>query len=116
MAFQMAYNDELGNSYPSSYWRVMEIAVSLPNESARAVFLGWKDALSVGVYKPIGQKEYNINGAAFQSYLAAYLGGQTDLFALAYALAPQTKDVPGPPDQDGAPTSVSFFENASLVG
>src|SRR4051794_9853415 len=88
MALVMAYADEFGSDHPASHWRVVSLSVSVPGRVAACELWGWKDAAAWAAgKKPVGRKAYTVAGDGFDNYMASYLGGQTDLFALAYMIA-----------------------------
>jgi len=111
MAKAMAFQDQFGNSYESSYWRVVQINIGVADKHAHIVFYGYRDQAARAANKnSIGQKTYTVSGAEFDTLYAAHIApGGPNLFQLAYQVATTTKDVivdPNDPSQN-----VSFFEN-----
>lgn len=110
MAKVMAFTDAAGNTYQTSYWRVVQINVSVADRTAMVMLYGYKDAASRQAGRsPIGQKSYAVTGADFDKLFASQAAQA--FAALAYTgVVNAVNDVPDPnkPGQLG-----NFFADAT---
>ena len=111
MAFQMAYEDSCGNSYDTSYWRVVQVNISAADLAARVVLYGYKDKDARDENKtPIvgAIKAYDITGDEFVTYYTQHLApGGPNIAEMCYLYAKEKKDTGNP--------AVSFFDKATDV-
>lgn len=112
MAMKRSYEDQYGNSYTDSYWRIVQINVGVADRTANIVFYGYKDAASREANKQsIGSKSYSVSGAVFDQMMAQHLADKgPNIMALAYQYAKKTKDVVVDPQDTSK--NVSFFADA----
>jgi hypothetical protein len=62
MAKQMEFTHPNGTDYPESYWRIVELYVSVPKKVAKFTFYGYKDADARNSGKePIWEKIVELN-------------------------------------------------------
>lgn len=122
MALVRPYEDLVGNTYVSSYWRVVTINIASYAQNLNVVFYGWKDAASFAAGKaPIqgAAKIYYVTGQEFLALATSSPVGDTIYEVLAItaeSYAIDKKDVPTEEkDEDGNPVMVSFFEGATQV-
>ena len=72
MAKQMNYTDAGGNVCPLSYWRPVQINISIADKEVRVVFYGYKDeAARIEKKESVGQKAYSLVGDKFTAYFSA---------------------------------------------
>jgi hypothetical protein len=113
MGIQLNYTDAAGNTLTNSYWRITYLYMSTPEHIARVVLYGYKDMASFKAGKAIiGQKEYSVSGAAFDSLMATHLapGGPNVLKLLYDDLVKITKDIPDP---DNPGQFLNFFQGGT---
>lgn len=113
MAFQMAYTDIYGNTHAESYWRVVQVNISVPDRSALFCLYGYKDVNARNASKMhIGQKTYNVSGDNFDGYLTAHFEpGGPNIAAMTYNYAASCEDV----ETEDPEVKVSFFAGATSV-
>lgn len=109
MALVMEFKDNYGNDLPSSYWRLVQVNVSIPDKAASLAFFGYvsKDARDK-MRQPIGSKQYSILGEQFEVWYDSVLTAKnTNLTKSCYEYAKATKDV------NKNNVIASFFDDAT---
>ena len=111
MAFQMEFKDQYGNELPSSYWRLVQANVSIPDKAASLVFYGYVSKEARDAKKqPVASKQYAVMGEKFEDWYVEILTGETtNLAKSCYDFAKDTRDV----TKDNA--IISFFADAVNV-
>ena len=105
MAKQMDYTDKSGNVCPLSYWRPVQINISIADKAVWVVFYGYKDeAARIAKKESVGQKAYSLVGDNFTTYFSAAALDTLNPMKQAYKLAMDTLDTNN--NQD------SFFKNS----
>lgn len=114
MAKAIQYSDQFGNTYSESYWRVVQINISIVDKNSLIVFYGYKDQATRSAGKQsIGQKTYTISGDVFDTLYATHLAPNgPNLMQLAYQHATSTLDTPS---LENPEELVSFFEGGEDV-
>lgn len=116
MAFQMPYEDVHGNEYAESYWRVVQINISVPDRSGFFCLYGYKNQAARHANKQaIGQKTYTINGTDFDYYLTTHLEpGGPNIAEMTYNYAANCLDV-STENPENPEEKISFFDGATSV-
>jgi hypothetical protein len=118
MAKVMAFGDQHGNTYQTSYWSLQFFAFDKGARTARLLLYGYKDAAARAAGKqPIGQKEYVVSGTDFDNLFAAQKQANPKplLRALYEDVINVRKDVPDPAAPNDSARNRSFFDNATEV-
>jgi hypothetical protein len=113
MAKQMPYDDQFGNHYDTSYWRLVQTNIGWADRAIVAIFYGYKDAASRAANRQaIGSKTYAASGDEFDQFLTQYTAAnpKPDIRNMAYIVATQTRDVVVDPND--LSKNVSFFAEA----
>lgn len=112
MAKLMPFDDQYGNHYETSYWRLVQMNIGIADRTAMATFYGYRDQASRAANKQsIGSKNYSVSGERFDQLMAEHLTpGGPNIMALAYKIATETRDVVLDPKDPSK--NVSFFEGA----
>jgi hypothetical protein len=92
----MTYTDAAGNSYQTSYWRVVHINIDITNRSATITLYAYRDATARQQNKAhIGEKTYMVNDTQFDDLMANPVVKQ--FAGLAYTgVVNAIKDTPDP--------------------
>lgn len=111
MAVSRAFSDPYGNTYADSYWMLVQCNICPIDQNAMVLFYGYRSEPDRRAKKsPIGSKQYSVSGPDFVRLMTEHLTKGTNIMALAYALAKETKDEVDPEDPEN---KISFFENAT---
>jgi hypothetical protein len=114
MAFELKFEDQFGNVHEKSYWRLVEVAINIPNKSASFIFGGYENELArkVGGCDFVGVKQYVVLGEKFDWMWNEITNTQdaAGLGSVVYGQARRTKDIKG---EDGVVHS--FFDEAKNV-
>ena len=112
MAKEMTFTDQYGHQHQESYWRLVQVNISVPDKSALLVFYGYKDKAARDAAKqPVAAKQYAIMGETFDACYARHLEpGGPNMAQMAYQYASECLDAQG---ENG--TLHSFFGSAKDV-
>ena len=67
MALQMTYTDVYEDTYPESYWRLMDCNINKPAKTGNVTFYGYADAAQKGK-RVIGSKSYVVDASLFDQF------------------------------------------------
>lgn len=89
MAYRMQYSDDSGNDYNDSYWRIVQVNISVADKNANIVFHGYKSKQARNNNKaPIASKQYTCG-----EVYTALIDSQKDVVAKAYELCRTLEEV-----------------------
>jgi hypothetical protein len=92
----MTFTDAAGNTYQTSYWRVVQINIDVVNRSATIILCAYRDATARRQNKaPVDTRTYFVNDAQFDDLMAN--SDARKFVSLAYSgVVNVVKDIPDP--------------------
>lgn len=115
MAKVMNFVDQFGNTLAESYWRIVQINMSIADGNGMVLLYGYKDQAARAANRaPIGQRGYSVSGSAFAAIMAKHLTpGGPNIMSLCYTdIINVTNDVPDPTEEDPNHKK-NFFDGAA---
>lgn len=116
------FEDDKGNSYNASYWRITEIHINVPGRSGHFTLVAHRDQAARTANKTqIASRGYSISGDQFDAAMAEEEGNTKSLRAILYDWVKTYKDVPtgewttqepNTPNARPVQVMVSFFKDA----